>query len=253
MLSYVLLTFFAVGTTHIEVPDFVYKDGESDIFVNVCESGEADVWRKGSFDNQSVISWNVNLAHISVGIAVGPYVVREEMSKMFEHIEDGPNVDDRDSQLLANEFALFQWYQIQLEKCTELCYKDVTCYATWARMKNWVQNPDEVSTSFPELAELVTADNRYQTWFACHKLNDAYLTGLRGVTNDDNGEFMTYKIDSNDVYVGFDNDRNDFNVLASHYWVKPASGFPSCLEEHEESDEESDVIKIFATVTVVEE
>merc|ERR1739842_262800 len=128
---------------------------------------------------------------------------------------------------MGNEFALFQWYQIQLEECTELCYKDDTCYATWARMGNWVQNPDEVSTSFPELTELITTD--------------------------DNGEFLTYKIDSNDVYVGDEYERNDFNVLASHYWVKPASGFPSCLEEHEESDEESDVIKIFATVTVVEE
>merc|ERR1739842_261215 len=97
-----------------------------------------------------------------------------------------------------------------------------------------------------ELTELITADGRYQTWFACHKLNDAYLTGLRGVTTDDNGEFLTYKIDSNDVYVGDEYERNDFNVLASHYWV-------NCLEEHEESDEESDVIKIFATVTVVEE
>jgi len=247
MLTSVLLTNIALGE-HIVVPEFVYKEGNSDIFVKVCYSGETEVWRKGSFDHAGSLSSNQNLPGLSVGISEEPFVVRAEMAKMFDHIEDGPGIDDEhNSQVLANEFALFQWYQKQLEECTISCYKDDACYATWARMKNWVQNTTtELPNTFPELKELVTADNRYQTWFACHKLNDTYLTKLRDVGNDSDGEFITFEMDSNDVYNGtWRGDRFDHNSLASHYWVKPSSGSASCLKEN---DDEIDFIKIRASV-----
>jgi len=253
MISSILLANLAFGT--ISIPEYSFAEGENNLFtkayffIDVCNSLEPEMWKKGSFDWSHYIFRNVNSEGLVIDTPVGPSIVREEMSVVFPQIEDGPDMDDKeDSQMVENKLSTFQWYIQQLEKCTKSCYEDGDCYATWAYMKDYVQMQDPASY-YPELTDSITADGRYQTWFACHMLNDSYLTKLRDVVVDEGNIFKTVPMASNaDVYDGSSSDREDQNVLASHYWVKPAPGVSYCNNE-----DDFEVIHLLATVRIHQE
>jgi len=233
------------------MPDFAFVDGESNISIDVCNSQEIDMWKRGAFNWASHIFQDSNSVGLVVGTPVGPSVVREKMSLMFPNIVDGPEIDDKeDSQVTANIFSTFQWYKTQLEECTKACYEDGNCYATWAYMKDFVQK-DNIKQYYQELNDAIEVDARYQTWFACHMLNDSYMTKLRDVVagekNGDKRTFDTVPMESNAVYNGSPSNRLDWNVLASHYWVKPTPGVFKC-----DSEKDEEIIHLFATVTIEE-
>jgi len=133
MIYSTLLAKFAFG---LSMPDFAFVDGESNISIDVCNSQEINMWKRGAFNWANHIFQDSNSVGLVVGTPVGPSVVREKMSLMFPNIVDGPEIDDKeDSQVTANIFSTFQWYKTQLEECTKACYEDDNCYATWAYMK----------------------------------------------------------------------------------------------------------------------
>jgi len=223
--------------------DYGYLAAESDIFVDVCNSGELQKWSKGCFNRKiSGYEWRVFEQTSNEGLvfanAVGPLRVTEEMTKMYSNILDKKHdgFTQSTSQFFQNPFSTLNWYTLQLEKCTSACYEDADCHASWAYIKMYTgQNP---STFYPELEVAVNENpDQKKTWFACHLLNENYSTRLKDVVIDVAGQ----KLWTTDTGLGITNDwtreqirdpkistsenvSTEIYLLASHYWVKPTTG-----------------------------
>jgi len=169
---------------------------------------------------------------IELSMAIKPINVWSAMDELFPEIESWNN-----DTLENNPFYLLTWYQRQLTTCTEKCYEELDCKATWGFIKSFSKG-SKSDVVYPEVYEAIQqagpdADNEPH-WFMCLLLNSNYESAMRTAHDTSTKNEWVSKPGTSDAYLGIDKNIYDPSVIASHGWIKPINGAnKECLVDNE--------------------